>query len=183
MRSSLAVLLAVAAVLTGVLVQGKPGDAAIPPVGPSVVFSVFENLPPTGACPGIYSVDARTRLISWLGGWDAQRQDSALYPAFTSAGTFSYGQFVDPSASPPAVEIYAGTRSVARAYAFTGWAWSPRREEVAYGQLSADGKRLALGLASVAGAKRTLAPATTGGVSWLPDGSGLVHMRRAGGTM
>jgi hypothetical protein len=181
MRSSLAVLLAVAAILTGILVQGKTGDAAIAPLGSGVVFSVFENLPPNGACPGIYSVDARTREISWLGGWDAQRQDSALYPAFTSAGSFSYGQFVDPSASPPAVEIYAGARSVAQAYAFTGWAWSPRREEIAYGKLSADGRRLALGLASVTGAKRTLAPATIGGVSWLPDGSGLVHMRRGGG--
>ncbi|MGZ8740199.1 MAG: TolB family protein [Gaiellaceae bacterium] len=182
MRSrSFLVLLAVAAVFTGVLVQDKAGDAAIPPAGSGVVFSVFENLPPNGACPGIYAVDARTRDISWLGGWDAQRRDSAVYPAFTSAGTFSYGQYVDPSANLLAVQIYAGGGSVAQAFAFTGWAWSPRREEVAYGQVSADGKSLALGLASTTGAKRVIAPATTGGVSWLPDGSGLVHMRRAGG--
>ena len=181
MRSrSLLLPLAVSAVFIGVLVQGETGDAGAPAVGSGVVFSVFENLPPNGACPGIYAVDARTRAISWLGGWDAQRRDSAVYPAFTSAGTFSYGQFVDPSASPPAVQIYAGARSVAQAFAFSGWAWSPRREEVAYGQLSADGKRLTLGLASVTGTKRVLAPATIGGVGWLPDGSGLVHMRRAG---
>ena len=103
MRSgSLLVLFAVVAIFGGVLVQGRVGDAAVAPVGSGVVFSVFENLPPSGACPGIYAVDARTREISWLGGWDAQRRDSAVYPAFTSAGTFSHGHYVDPSASPPA---------------------------------------------------------------------------------
>ena len=179
-RPLLAVL-CVSAILTGAVLRGESGDAAAPPAGSGVVFSVFENLPPNGACPGLYAVDARTRAISWLGGWDAERRDSAVYPAFTAAGTFSYAHFVDPSASPPAAEVFAGARSVARAYAFSGWAWSPRREELAFGQLSGDGKRLALGLASVTGTKRVLAPSTIGGVSWLPDGSGLVYVRRGGG--
>jgi dipeptidyl aminopeptidase/acylaminoacyl peptidase len=179
-RPLLAVL-CVFAVVAGALVRGQWGEAATPPTGPGVVFSVFENLPPNGACPGLYAVDARTRAISWLGGWDAERKDSAVYPAFTAAGTLSYAQFVDPSASPPAADVYAGARNVARASFFTGWAWSPRREEVAFGQLSADGKSLALALTSVTGRKRILAPSMTGGVSWLPDGSGLVYMRRPGG--
>ena len=178
-RPLLAVL-CVSAVVTVALVRGPWGEAAAPPAGSGVVFSVFENLPPNGACPGLYAVDERTRAISWLGGWDAQRQDSAVYPAFTAAGAFSYAHFVDPSASPPVADVYAGDRTVARAYVVTGWAWSPRREEVAFGQLSADGKRLALGLASVTRARRILAPSTTGGFSWLPDGSGLVYTRRAG---
>lgn len=177
-RPPVAVLCA-AAVLAGVLVKGTSSDAAAPG-GSGVVFSVFENLPPNGACPGLYAVDSRTRKITWLGGWDAQRRDSALYPAFTARGTFSYGHIVDPSASPPYVDVYAGGRSVARAYAFTGWAWSPRREEVAFGRASADGRRLELVLGSVNGSKRVLAGSTVGGVSWLPDGSGLVYMRRAG---
>jgi len=174
-------VLCIAAVLAGALVKGTSSDAAALG-GSGVVFSVFENLPPNGACPGLYAVDAGTRKISWLGGWDAQRRDSALYPAFTANGTFSFGQFVDPSASPPIVEVFAGRRSVARAYAFTGWAWSPRREEVAFGRASADGRQLELVLGSVAGSKRRLAPSTMGGVSWLPDGSGLVYARRAGQT-
>ena len=170
----------ISAVLTGALMQGTTSDAAVPP-GSGVVFSVFEELPPNGACPGLYAVDARTRTVSWLGGWDSQRQNSALYPAFTAADTFSYAQIVDPSASLPLADVYAGARSVARAYMFTGWAWSPRREEVAFGRLSADGRRLALVLGSLAGAKRVLATSTNGSVSWLPDGSGLVYMRRARG--
>ncbi len=177
-RPLLAVL-CMATVLAGAL--GRSSDAAAPD-GSGVVFSVFENLPPNGACPGLYAVDARTRKISWLGGWDAQRRDSALYPAFTANGTFSYGQIVDPSASPPFVEVYAGNRSVARAYAFTGWAWSPRREEVAFGGASSDGRRLELVLGSVSGSKRVLAAATNGGLSWLPDGNALVYGRRAGQT-
>ena len=177
-RPLLAVL-CMAAVLAGAL--GRSSDAAAPD-GSGVVFSVFENLPPNGACPGLYAVDERTRKISWLGGWDAQRRDSALYPAFTANGTFSYGQIVDPSASPPFVEVYAGDRSVARAYAFTGWAWSPRREEVAFGGASSDGRRLELVLGSVSGSKRVLAASTNGGLSWLPDGTGLVYGRRAGQT-
>ena len=112
---------------------------------------------------------------------DAARQDTALYPAFTATGTFSFAQIVDPSASPPFADVNAGDRSVARAYMVTGWAWSPRREEVAFGRLSADRKRLELVLASVTGAKRVLASSTVGGISWLPDGSGLVYTRRAGG--
>ena len=173
-------VLCVSAVLTGALVQGRTSDAAVPP-GSGVVFSVFEELPPNGACPGLYAVDAGTRAISWLGGWDSQRQDSALYPAFTAADRFSYAKVVDPSASLPLADVYAGARSVARAYIFAGWAWSPRREEVAFGRLSADGQRLALVLGSLAGAKRVLATSTIGSVSWLPDGSGLVHVRRTRG--
>jgi WD40-like Beta Propeller Repeat len=173
-------LLCLPAVLACALATGT-SSGGVAPTGSGVVFSVFENLPPAGACPGLYAVDARTRTISWLGGYDAQRQNSALYPAFTAARTFSFAQIVDPSASPPFADVFAGDRNVARAYMFTGWAWSPRREEVAFGGLSADGKRLELVLASVAGTKRVLAAATVGGVSWLPDGSGLVYTRRAGG--
>jgi WD40-like Beta Propeller Repeat len=178
-RPLLAVL-CVSAIVTVALLRGPWGEAAEPPAGSGVVFSVFENLPPNGACPGLYAVDERTRAISWLGGLDVQRQDSAVYPAFTSAGTFSYARFVDPSASALVADVYVDARSVARAYVVTAWAWSPRREEVAFGQLSADGRRLALGLASATGTKRILAPSTTGGFSWLPDGSGLVYTRRAG---
>ena len=178
-RPLLAVL-CVSAVLTASLAQGRTSDAAVSP-GSGVVFSVFEALPPNGACPGLYVVDERTRTISWLGGWDAQRQDSALYPAFTAAGTLSYAQIVDPSASLPLADVYAGARSVARAYMFTGWAWSPRRKELAFGRLSADGRRLALVLGSLTGATQVLARSTIGSVFWLPNGSGLVYGRRARG--
>ena len=114
LRPLLAVL-CVSAVFTAALAQGRPSDAAASP-GSGVVFSVFEALPPNGACPGLYAVDERTRTISWLGGWDAQRQDSALHPAFTAAGALSYAQIVDPSASLPLADVYAGAGSVARAY-------------------------------------------------------------------
>jgi hypothetical protein len=150
------------------------------PVGSGVVFSVFESLPPNGACPGLYGVDARTRKISWLGGWNAKRQDSASYPTFTAGGTLSYGHWVDPSSSTPLVDVFAGLRTVARAYAFTGWAWSPRREEIAFTRLAAGGRRLELVLSSVTGATRVLAVSTGFGISWLPDGNGLVYGRRAG---
>ena len=170
-----------AAILVGAVVSGTSSQAAAP-AGSGVVFSVFENLPPNGACPGLYAVDSRTRTISWVGGWDARRRDSALFPAFTANGTFSFGLIVDLSASPPFVEVFAGGRSVARSYAFAGSAWSPRREEVAFSRPSADGRRLELALGSVAGSTRRLAGSTNGTVSWLPDGSGLVYGRLAGQT-
>jgi hypothetical protein len=58
-------------------------------------------------------VDVRTREISWLGGWDARRQNAAVYPRFTAAGTLSFAYPVDPSKSR-LVDVYAGRRSVAR---------------------------------------------------------------------
>lgn len=158
--------------------SGCTANDAAAPAGPAVVFSVFEDLPPNGACPGLYAVDARTREISWLGGWDARRQDSAVRPAFTADGTLSYGHWVDPSASVPLVDVYAGRRRVARAYAFSGWAWSPRRDEVAFGRLAHGGRRLELVLGSVSGAKRVLAASAGFGISWLPNGGALVYGRR-----
>jgi hypothetical protein len=153
------------------------GDAAAP-AGSAVVFSVFENLPPSGACPGLYAVNARTRKISWLGGWDARRQDSAVHPAFVADGTLSYAHWVDPSASVPLVDVYVRRRRVARANALTDWAWSPRRDEVAFGRLAHGGRRLELVLGSVSGSKRLLAASAGFGISWLPNGSGLVYGRR-----
>jgi hypothetical protein len=94
------------------------------------VFSVFEALPPNGACPGLYAVDARTREISWLGGWNARRQDAAVYPRFTAGGTLSFAYPLDPSRSR-LVEVYAGRRSIARTPIYAPWAWSPRRQELA----------------------------------------------------
>jgi hypothetical protein len=158
-------------------VREATSDAAAP-AGSAVVFSVFEDLPPTGACPGLYAVDARTRKISWLGGWDARREDTAVRPAFTADGTLSYAHWVDPSASVPLVDVFAGSRRVARANAFTGWAWSPRRDEVAFGRLADGGRRLELVLRSVGGATRVLAASAGLGISWLPSGGGLVYGRR-----
>jgi hypothetical protein len=180
-RSRIA-LLCLTALLLAAIVREAVSEAAAPG-GRGVVFSVFENLPPNGACPGLYAVDERTREISWLGGWDAQRQDSALYPAFTDAGTFSYAQIVDPSANLASVDVYAGSRIVGRANIYANWVWSPRREELAYAAVTADRKRLELLLGSVRGGKRVLAASTIGGISWLPDGSGLVYMRRSGEDM
>lgn len=170
-----------AAVLTGAS-AGTAREAATPS-GAGVVFSVFENLPPSGACPGLYAVDARTRKISWLGGWDAGREDSAVHPAFTAGGALSFGHWVDPSSSgPPLVDVYARGRRVARAYAFTGWAWSPRRAEVAFWRVASGGRRLELVLNSVTGASRVLAASSGYGISWLPDGTGLVYGRQDGST-
>jgi hypothetical protein len=168
----------VSVVLAGASV-GAAKDAAAPDAS-GVVFSVFEGLPPNGACPGLYSVDVRTRRISWLGGWSARKQDSAAYPSFTAGDTLSYGHWVDPSSSTPLVDVFAAGRNVARAYAGTGWVWSPRREEVAFGRLVRGGRRLELVLSSVTGGKRVLAASTALGISWLPDGSGLVYGHRAG---
>ena len=151
-RRHVLVALSVAAVLAGAS-AGTAREAAAP-AGSGVVFSVFEELPPSGACPGLYAVDARTREISWLGGLDARRGDSALYPMFTARGSFSFGHWVDTSSSVPLVDVYAGTRIVARAYAATGWAWSPRREEVAFSRVAQGGRRLELVLGSVAGGAR-----------------------------
>jgi hypothetical protein len=172
------VALCVSAVLAAVG-AGAASDEAVP-IGSGIVFSVFEDLPPNGACPGLYAVDARTRKISWLGGWDARRRDSAAFPAFTAGGMLSFGYWVDPSSSRPLVDVHVGRRSVARAYAVTAWAWSPRREEVAFGRIAGRGRRLELVLGSVTGAKRVLAASSGLGLSWLPDGSGLVYGRRAG---
>ena len=171
-----------ATLVTAVLVGASAGAAKNEVVsdGSGVVFSVFEGLPPSGACPGLYVVDARTRKISWLGGWDARRQDTAFYPSFTAGGTLSYGHWVDPSSSQPLVDIFAGRQSVARAYAVTGWAWSPRREELAFGRLAKGGRRLELVLASVTGAKRVLDASIGFVISWLHDGSGLVYGQRIG---
>jgi len=173
--------LALVAISAVAFIGGAPAvaghGAAV--TGPGVVFSVFEGLPPSGACPGLYVAEERTRRITWLGGWDEQREDSAVYPSFTSRGTLSYGHWVDPSASVPLVDVYAGGRRVARP-AFARWAWSPRREELAYGRVSADGRRLELVLTTTGGATRVLAPSIGIPPVWLPDGSGLVYVRRRG---
>jgi hypothetical protein len=173
----------VAAALVSVVLAGASVGAAKDGAAPDasgVVFSVFENLPPNGACPGLYAVDARTRRISWLGGWDERKQDSAAYPSFTAGATLSYGHWVDPSSNLPLVDVFTAGRNVARAYAATGWAWSPRREEVAFGRLAKGGRRLELVLSSVTEGKRVLAASTGLGMSWLPDGSGLVYGHRVG---
>ena len=159
---------------------GARPDAAV--TGPGVVFTVFENLPPKGACPGLYAAEERTRRIAWLGGWDAARQDFPLYPTFTSRGTLSYGYIVDRSASDPLIDVYAGSRRVARAHAFLPWIWSPSHEELAYGRASTDGRRLDLVVTTIGGATRVLARSTRPGFAWLPDGSALVYERRVGTT-
>ena len=173
--------LAIVAISALALLGGVPAvaghGAAV--TGPGVVFSVFEALPPSGACPGLYVAEERTRRITWLGGWDAQQEDSAVYPSFTSRGTLSYGYWVDTSASLPLVDVYAGRRRVARAV-FARWAWSPRREELAYGRVSADRRRLELVLTTIRGATRILAPSIETPAVWLPDGSGVVYVRRVG---
>ena len=151
------------------------------PAGPGIVFSVWKALPPDGACPGLYSVDAQTREISWLGGYDAGRNDFANYPMFTARRSLSFGHIAGTSSGTPTVEIHAGTRVVARA-SWIDWAWSPRREEVAFPRFAKGGRRLELVLASVTGATRVLAPSIGFGLSWLPDGSGVVYGRLAGTT-
>jgi hypothetical protein len=168
---ALSLLAAVAAVCGGAV--QRTASAATAGAGPGVVFSVFENLPPNGACPGLYAVDQATRRLTYLMGWDAQREDTAVYPAFTAGGTVSFGHWVDTTASIPAVDVYAGTRRVARVHAFTGWAWSPRREELAFARLT--GREVNLVLGTVAGAQRVLARGAGIGLSWLPDGSGIVY--------
>src|SRR5262245_3566734 len=178
LRTTLATLCLLAA-LAGASAGGSGGAAA--PRGLGVVFSVFEALPPSGACPGLYAVDARTREISWLGGWDAQRDDAAVYPRFTAGGALSFAYLVDPSRSR-LVDVYEGRRSVARTPIYTSWAWSPRRQELAYHRLRDRGRRLELVLRSLNGTEGVLAPASGAGLSWLPDGSGLVFERRTGST-
>jgi len=163
-----------------VAAAGARPDAAV--MGPGVVFTVFESLPPKGACPGLYAAEERTRRIEWLGGWDAARQDFPLYPAFTSRGTLSYGYIVDRGASDPLVDVYAGNRRVARTHAFLPWIWSPSHEELAYGRASADGRRLELVVTTIGGATQVLAPSARSGFAWLPDGSALVYERRVGTT-
>jgi WD40-like Beta Propeller Repeat len=127
-------------------------------------------------------VDSASRRITWLGGLDDRRRDSAVYPGFTAGGTLSYGHWVDTTASVPLVDVFAGSRRVARAYGFSRWAWSPRRNEVAFGRFTPGRRTLELVLASVGGATRVRSPSFSFGASWLPDGSGLVFTRRAGST-
>ena len=176
----LAALIAVATAVWGFSRQSASGASGGTSNALGVVFTVFENLPPIGACSGLYSVDAQTRRITYLGGLDDARSDSAVYPAFTAGGAFSYGHWVDTTANVPLVDVFAGQKKVARALVFTGWAWSPRREEVAYGRL--EGRRLDLVLGSVDGSQRVLARNAGPGVSWLPNGSGLLYVRRDGPT-
>lgn len=180
MGSRLAIASICVAALLGAAAVGAQSDAAV--TGPGVVFTVFESLPPKGACPGLYAAEERTRRISWLSGWDAARQDFPLYPAFTSRGTLSYGFIVDRSASDPLVDVYAGGRRVVRAHAFLPWIWSPGHEELAYGRPSADGRRLELVVTTIGGATRLLARSARPAFAWFPDGSALVYERRVGTT-
>jgi hypothetical protein len=157
---------------------GTAGEADVP-AGTGVVFTVFEELPPNGACPGLYAVDARTREITWIGGLDLQQGTShATYPAFTAGGTFSYAIFTDSGGYFAVANIYAGRRVVARGIGVPPWAWSPRREEVVFGRLV--GGRPELALASVTGSTRVLARGASYGLSWLPNGAGLVYGPPAG---
>jgi len=170
----------VSAVLVGV--SAATASEADVPRRTGVVFTVFEELPPGGACPGVYAVDARTREISWLGGWDAARQDTAVYPAFTPSGTFTFGHFSTPNTTGlPLVDVYAAGRiAVERALSFATWRWSPRRNEVAYVRIRSGGGELVV--TSATGATRVLVRYPAVGLWWLPDGSGLVYGPRAGST-
>ena len=151
--------------------------------GSGVVFTVFESLPPSGACPGLYAVDARTREISWLGGFDATAQDFAIYPGFTAGGRFSHGYFDRASRRVPFVNIFVGDRRIARAVAYTRQSWAPRREELVFGRLVGRGRaeRLELAIASAAGRTRRAGPPTAIWPTWTPDGTGLVYTRGAPG--
>ena len=153
------------------------------PASSNVVFSITGELP-DGLCPGLYAVDSRTRAIISLGGWDARRQDFALYPSFTAGGKLSHAHLVDSTSSPvPLVDVYAGDRRAARAVAGVGWAWSPRREELAFERLADGGRTLELVLASASGATRVVGRRSALRPAWTQDGGGLVyerHTRSAG---
>ena len=173
---------ALAAVLTTAALLGASaptaGDRALE--GSGVVFTVFENLPPNGACPGLYAVDAGTREISWLGGFDAATQDFAIYPGFTAAGRLSYGYIDRASNRLPLLNIYVSDRLVApRGVGYTRPSWSPRREELAFGRLN--GGEVELAIASAAGSTRRVGPPAALWPTWAPDGNGLVYTRGARG--
>src|SRR5262245_7281432 len=169
-------VLCIVAALTAASASSASDDGAL--ARPGIVFSVFESLPPDGACPGLYSVDAETREISWLGGFDASAQDFAAWPAFTAAGRFSYGYVDRASAQIPILNVYAGNRLVTPAVAYPRRPWAPRREELAFGRLDGRG-RLELAIASAAGTTRRAGPPTALWPTWTPDGTGVVYARGA----
>ncbi len=97
----------------------------------------------------------------------------------------SYGYWVDTSASLPLGRCVRGQAPCRPGAAFGRWAWSPRREELAYAaRVRQTGRRLELVLTTIRWWQRAILATfdRDSRRSGYPDGSGVVYDPPCGST-